>query len=205
MPKSAAILSGDERRVLRQLVSDRRRELTPVDDVRDRDALLDARLERRAARSTGRGRAAFSVRAEARRVARAALAADAVPPAPPEEEDDLGEDLDAAARREAFMQTKTPVLNEPERRQVAAALADAAERYSLTLREVEVIGLIAEGYNNDEIGVRLFIACETVKAHLRHILKKMAARNRAHAVALAAGLTLPGYLDRPIAQTEAAA
>jgi DNA-binding NarL/FixJ family response regulator len=55
----------------------------------------------------------------------------------------------------------------------------------LSKRELEVIDLIANGLTNGEIGKHLFLAEKTVKSHLRNILAKLDAKNRAHAVALA--------------------
>ena len=52
-----------------------------------------------------------------------------------------------------------------------------------TMREVEVLQLISEGLVNREIGQRLFLSEETVKSHVRHLLAKLQARSRAHAVA----------------------
>lgn len=62
---------------------------------------------------------------------------------------------------------------------------DAARYERLTPREVEVLQKIAEGCTNAEAGAQLLIAPETVKSHSRHILSKMGARNRPHAVAIA--------------------
>ena len=53
-----------------------------------------------------------------------------------------------------------------------------------TAREIEVLQLISDGLVNREIGVRLFLSEETVKSHVRHILAKLQARSRAHAVAV---------------------
>jgi len=54
----------------------------------------------------------------------------------------------------------------------------------LTAREISVLELVSMGLSNNEIGRRLLIAEETVKTHVRRILAKLNARNRAHAVAL---------------------
>jgi DNA-binding NarL/FixJ family response regulator len=48
-----------------------------------------------------------------------------------------------------------------------------------TMREVEVLQLISDGLVN-----RLFLSEETVKSHVRHLLAKLQARSRAHAVAV---------------------
>ena len=53
-----------------------------------------------------------------------------------------------------------------------------------TAREIEVLQLISDGIVNREIGQRLFLSEETVKSHVRHLLAKLQARSRAHAVAV---------------------
>lgn len=49
--------------------------------------------------------------------------------------------------------------------------------HSLSLREIEVLGLIMQGHSNAEIAERLFISYETVKSHRKNILSKTGARN----------------------------
>ena len=53
-----------------------------------------------------------------------------------------------------------------------------------TAREIEVLQHVADGLVNREIGERLFLSEETVKSHVRHLLAKLQARSRAHAVAV---------------------
>ncbi|MBA2356847.1 MAG: response regulator transcription factor [Actinobacteria bacterium] len=53
-----------------------------------------------------------------------------------------------------------------------------------TARELEVLQLVSDGLVNREIGTRLFLSEETVKSHVRHLLAKLQARSRAHAVAV---------------------
>ena len=55
---------------------------------------------------------------------------------------------------------------------------------SPTVRELEVLQLISEGFTNYEIAKRLFVVEETVKTHVRRILAKLQAVSRAHAVAV---------------------
>ncbi len=55
----------------------------------------------------------------------------------------------------------------------------------LSPRETEVLGLVARGLTNREIGESLHIAENTVKNHLRNILDKLHLRNRAQAAAFA--------------------
>jgi len=49
----------------------------------------------------------------------------------------------------------------------------------LTVREIEIIGLIMRGLTNNEIAEKLFISYETVKSHRKNILEKTGAKNTA--------------------------
>ncbi len=62
--------------------------------------------------------------------------------------------------------------------------APAAGR-TLSPREREVIGLMAEGLTAEAIGARLGVSVETVRSHVRNVIRKLQARNRVHAIALA--------------------
>jgi two-component system NarL family response regulator len=56
---------------------------------------------------------------------------------------------------------------------------------TLSVRELEVLSLVAGGARNSEIADRLYISEATVKTHLRNIMDKMHVKNRAQAVAKA--------------------
>lgn len=56
----------------------------------------------------------------------------------------------------------------------------------LTVREREVLGLLAEGMSNREMAASLFVSEATIKTHVRHILEKLRLRNRTEAAAYAA-------------------
>ncbi|MFL6080436.1 MAG: AAA family ATPase [Ornithinibacter sp.] len=56
---------------------------------------------------------------------------------------------------------------------------------TLTAREAEVLGLLAEGRSNGEIGRALFISTKTASVHVSNILAKLGAASRGEAVALA--------------------
>ncbi len=55
----------------------------------------------------------------------------------------------------------------------------------LTPREREILGLVAQGRSNGEIGKQLFISTKTVSVHVSHILAKLGAAGRTEAAALA--------------------
>jgi DNA-binding NarL/FixJ family response regulator len=55
----------------------------------------------------------------------------------------------------------------------------------LTGRERQILQLLADGMSNADVAAKLFISQETVKSHVRHILAKLEADTRTHAVAIA--------------------
>ncbi len=65
----------------------------------------------------------------------------------------------------------------------AAGLEGEAER-ALTLRELEILEMLAEGLRNQAIGRRLGISAYTVKFHVASILAKLGAAGRTEAVTL---------------------
>lgn len=72
-----------------------------------------------------------------------------------------------------YMPVPQPLPSEEER------LHAFIQKYELSLREVEVLNLIREGASNGEISAKLFISENTVKFHVRNILKKTGCSNRA--------------------------
>lgn len=70
--------------------------------------------------------------------------------------------------------------------EVADELATHMGEESLSDREVEVLRHVAEGNRNRDIAKRLFIAEETVKVHLKHIMGKLGASDRTQSVTIAA-------------------
>lgn len=67
------------------------------------------------------------------------------------------------------------------------------ELSACSCREVEVLGLVAEGATNPEIGERLFISQTTVRSHVQSLRQKLGVRNRIGLVVFAhrAGLAGP--------------
>jgi DNA-binding NarL/FixJ family response regulator len=55
----------------------------------------------------------------------------------------------------------------------------------LTTRELEVLRLLAQGFDQGEIANRFVISEKTVATHIQHILEKLGVHSRAQAVALA--------------------
>jgi DNA-binding NarL/FixJ family response regulator len=70
---------------------------------------------------------------------------------------------------------------------LAAAMLDEARRDDalISVREEEVLQLVADGYGTNEIAERLYISGKTVKNHLASIYEKLNARDRTQAVLMA--------------------
>ena len=109
---------------------------------------------------------------------------------------DIVRAVEAGARGYLLKDAPTPVLTDAIRRAargetvlaapVAARLADrlrAPAGPELTGREVEVLGLVARGLSNAEIGRELFIGEATVKTHLIRAFAKLGVDDRTAAVA----------------------
>ncbi|MFB9240655.1 response regulator transcription factor [Massilia antarctica] len=69
--------------------------------------------------------------------------------------------------------------------EVAAEMASYFGSDNLSGRELEVLRLVADGNSNREVGVRLAIKEETVKAHVSAVLSKLGAKDRTHATTIA--------------------
>src|SRR3954447_16993221 len=57
-------------------------------------------------------------------------------------------------------------------------LSPVPDLHGLTPRELEVLGLLVEGYSNQEIARALVVAPRTVAAHMEHVLGKLGAPTR---------------------------
>lgn len=67
---------------------------------------------------------------------------------------------------------------------IAAHLAEHVGEESLTEREADVLRHMTGGSRNKAIAGQLFISEETVKVHVKHIMEKLGASDRTHAVAI---------------------
>ena len=56
---------------------------------------------------------------------------------------------------------------------------------ALSPREREITHLMAEGRTAEAIGAELGVSVETVRTHVRNVIRKLQARNRVHAIAIA--------------------
>lgn len=63
--------------------------------------------------------------------------------------------------------------------------SDGRHRIDLTEKETTVLSLLAEGHTRDSVAEQMHYSPETVKLYVKKILRKLGARNTAHAVAIA--------------------
>ena len=91
--------------------------------------------------------------------------------------------------REVPVEVPVPAPAAPAGDPFAADLAQL-DRLGITQREFEILGLIAEGLSNREIGERAFIAENTVKTHSSRLFDKLGVSRRVQAVQRARQLRL---------------
>ena len=70
--------------------------------------------------------------------------------------------------------------------EIAAQMAERLGDERVTDREIDVLRQTAGGNRDRDIAGKLFIAEETVKAHMKHIMEKLGASDRTQAVTIAA-------------------
>ncbi len=75
------------------------------------------------------------------------------------------------------------------RRHISATMAEAIALHAvderLSLREITILRLVAEGHQNKQVAWKLAISEQTVKAHLKSIFGKLDVADRTHAVTVA--------------------
>lgn len=95
---------------------------------------------------------------------------------------DLGQSIRALARGEKVIDPKVAPL---VRAASAGAAASADAAPPLTVRQREILRLVAAGLSNREIAQRMYLSELTVKSYIEVILQQVGARNRVHAAILA--------------------
>jgi NarL family two-component system response regulator LiaR len=60
----------------------------------------------------------------------------------------------------------------------------------LSRRELEILGLLAQGHSNQEIAEKLFVSLSTVKTHLQNLFLKLDVKRRTQAIEKAKRLSL---------------
>ncbi|GIH06148.1 hypothetical protein Rhe02_42150 [Rhizocola hellebori] len=88
----------------------------------------------------------------------------------------------ARACRELLRQAGTAV---PQHRQGSAVLPPQVRERGISVREFEVLNLVAAWLSNNEIGRRLFLSTRTVEKHVTSLLAKTGAANRPALIAFA--------------------
>ena len=81
------------------------------------------------------------------------------------------------------MFSKLYIASVPSIRTLEEKLLDFQSQHQLSAREMEVLNLIVDGRNNTEIADDLFISYNTVKFHVKNLLKKTNCSNRAELIA----------------------
>jgi DNA-binding CsgD family transcriptional regulator len=94
-----------------------------------------------------------------------------------------------ARRRSAAAQVEdVPATDEPRKlRPVGGRRSRTRPRRSskLSAREILVLGELANGHTTEQIGLNLLLSPHTVRTHIKNAMRKLDARTRAHAVAIA--------------------
>lgn len=100
--------------------------------------------------------------------------------------------LDELAYTEVALATREEATALAVARPTRPAVADRAPALEgvLTNRELEVLALMATGATNERIAQRLVIGTQTVKSHVKQILRKLRVENRAEAISQYLRLTI---------------
>ncbi|WP_083753992.1 response regulator transcription factor [Actinosynnema sp. ALI-1.44] len=102
------------------------------------------------------------------------------------------------AERRYIDPTLAPALGTPKGKGGGPVMAIHGQQ-PLSRREYQVLQLIADGLENQAIAKVLYVSVETVRTHVKSILRKLSARDRTHAVAVAfrSGVLTVNQEDHP--------
>jgi len=89
----------------------------------------------------------------------------------------LCEGADAIARTDGLLIDVSDVIDITD----AGQESDDVPDHGLTPREIEVLGYLARGLTNKEIGVELYVSHRTVSTHVSNLLSKLHLKNRSEA------------------------
>jgi DNA-binding CsgD family transcriptional regulator len=89
----------------------------------------------------------------------------------------------------SFIGVRIQRLNAPN------SLRDAAARFHISVREVQVLELLLGGQHLSEIGAKLFITSSTVQDHIRSMIDKTGSRNRSDLIARILGWESPAEAE----------
>ncbi|SEP52106.1 response regulator transcription factor [Amycolatopsis saalfeldensis] len=112
----------------------------------------------------------------------------------------LAEAIRRAHSDRRYIDPTLAALTARPKRQPSPRAAPAADHLAqpkgampLSRREYQVLQLVAEGLENSAIAKLLFLSVETVRTHVKSILRKLSARDRTHAVTIAfrSGILIP--------------
>jgi DNA-binding NarL/FixJ family response regulator len=91
--------------------------------------------------------------------------------------DELVSAIERVAAGEAYV--------DPRLDRVVLSPPSTAKVPQLSPRERQIMHLMAEGYTGQAIAGRLGVSVETVRTHVRNVIRKLQARSRVHAIAIA--------------------
>lgn len=93
-------------------------------------------------------------------------------------------------RVETVVVEKEVYITLPDRQ--AGFVQDTAliSRLELSKRELEILGLLAQGHSNQEIAAKLFVSLSTVKTHIQNLFYKLEVKRRLQAVEKAKRLNI---------------
>ena len=101
-----------------------------------------------------------------------------------------------SGRRQTAVATQSAVTNSIPPSESFAPNKRKLDELGITPRELEILGLVAQGLSNREIAGKLFVSENTVKTHCSRTFEKLGARRRTQAVQLGKQFGLLGETGR---------